>query len=318
MIPNSAQLFNRGSIQLYENSSSKEGCTLLVIGQARAGTSMVGSILNQMGIPIGRKIGAVHEDNELGPYLDPLKKGKVTEGFLKVINSRNNEHIKWGWKRPDLYTILSTIIPYLRNPRFVCIFRDPTAIVSRNLISLDGEKDETKVVELYSNTLAEQKLILDSVVSEKQPTLLLSYEKALTRPINFIKSLSNFAGNDLSEKELQKLAKLISPNNLGYSLRAREVEYDGNESFRGILVGVVQGCVRGLIHEDVAKTEMISIWIDGVFIKKCAFESQNNPGWKSFSYDLADKMSKRSHSIQLTFSSSGTNFANSPYLWWDV
>ena len=105
---------------------------------------------------------------------------------------------------------------------------------------------------------------------------------------------------------------------MGYSLRAREVEYDGNESFRGILVGVVQGCVRGLIHEDVAKTEMISIWIDGVFIKKCAFESQNNPGWKSFSYDLADKMSKRSHSIQLTFSSSGTNFANSPYLWWDV
>lgn len=317
-IPNPTQLFNQGSVQLFENSLNKKDSTFLVIGQARSGTSMVGAILNEIGIPIGEKIGPVYEDNELGTFMDSLKKGEVSANFLNAINSRNEQHCNWGWKRPDLYSILSTILPHIRNPHLVCIMRDPIAVASRNMVSLGGEKDKAVILDLHYQAIFEQKQILDAVVYEKRPTLLLSYEKALSRPINFIKSLSNFAGKDLTEKEIQKFAEFISPNNLGYSLRARKVDYDGNESTRGILVGVEKGAIKGLIHPKVDQTEWISIWIDGVCIGKCAVESQDKRGWKSFSYNLADKINKRSHAISLTFSSDGTNFANSPYLWWDA
>ena len=67
--------------------------------------------------------------------------------FLNAINSRNEQYCNWGWKRPDLYSILRTILPHIRNPCMVCIMRDPIAVASRNLVSLGGDKNEAEIID---------------------------------------------------------------------------------------------------------------------------------------------------------------------------
>ena len=220
---NPGELINKGSLQLYSDLPVPLDSTILIIGQARAGTSMVSKLLHELGVSMGKKIGPVYEDNELGLFVRDLSNGIIPNGFLQSISKRNSLYQKWGWKRPDLYSYLEVVLPNIRNPRIICCLRDVVAISERNRIALSSSSGSEKIdsVSLLNEALEVQKLIFQKIEAFKIPSLLISYEKAFSLPENFLLSLAKFAGLTLEAEQQTRLLNLIQPNHRGYSLRAR-------------------------------------------------------------------------------------------------
>ena len=266
---NASRLLNDGCLLLFESDPTPLDCrTVLVIGQARAGTTMVAATLREMGVPVGERIGPVHEDNEMGTFVESLRKGDVTKDFVRAVAVRDKAHPVWAWKRPDLYACLGVVTPELRNPRLVCILRDPAALALRNCISM-SETGSEEALAFLGAAMDEQRAIFEAVSVAKLPTLLLSYEKALTRTDEFVGVLARFVGKELSGEGLRRLRGVVMPNHLGYALRARERAYEWDGAKRGALLGVRDGCLMGRVRLDAGGCERVAAWVDGLCLITC-------------------------------------------------
>ena len=313
-------IFNDGIIQLYctENDSAKVKRTILIIGQARAGSTMVSSILNQMGIPIGNNFGPVHEDNDLGKYVQDLKSGTSPDGFRREIKKRNKLYSKWAWKRPDMYEIIHCFIKRIRNPFIIAVLRDPVSIASRNIISLEGNDGSLQCQEsiLIQNAINEQSKILEKINELKLPTFMISYEKVLSNPILFIQSLSKFVGASDLNFNIEKLASSVKPNHTGYSLRARLNEFVP-ESKIGMIKGILNE--KLLLKINNFKSEIqnfeIEIHIDGVKFKNISEILVDPSSTIEIEHRLNQKLIKNFHSITVNFIDDGEEFSNSPFIW---
>jgi hypothetical protein len=321
-LPNSSQLFNNGYMSLFpqKNDQQLDESTILIVGQARAGTTMVGLVLREMGIPMGERIGPVHEDNELGAFVPQLQTGVVPANFLCAVASRNKAYPIWAWKRPDLYSCLGVLTPKLRNPLLVCILRDAVALASRNCISLpDSSEIQSKAMGSLDQAIHEQKAIFDAICSTQLPTLLLSYEKAISRPDEFLGALARFVGKELNKEEQARLSTLVMPNHPGYALRARASKYVGDLSCRGLLEGVTDGFLLGRVALEAGRVVTVDVWVDGLRVQVnefCGIPADGGvPEWTTFRLPVNKYLTRDSHALQLTFSSDGNNFVNSPYIW---
>ena len=311
-------IFNSGLILLNGNKNlEKFKKTILIIGQARSGSTMVSSVINEMGIPVGENYGPVYEDNDLGKYVNDLAKGKLSKNFIKEIRKRNNLYDKWAWKRPDMYGYLDVFINQIRNPCLIAIFRDPVSVSSRNRISLSMQNNSSDdCLKSFQDSLDEQRKIVEKIKKLKLPSLLISYEKAISNPIHFITELKKFAGCKGTKSTSQKLLSIITPNHTGYALRARADEY---------LPTNLYGVVRGMSHADLNLTIKnsqsvervcgVEIWVDGVIsiIKDNITVKQSDS--LNISFDLKEKIKKKMHSIKVNFQQNGEVFSNSPFIY---
>ena len=320
-LPNSSQLFNNGYMSLFPQKNDQQlgEATILIVGQARAGTTMVGLVLREMGIPMGERIGPVHEDNELGAFVPQLQTEVVPADFLSAVAFRNKAYPIWAWKRPDLYSCLGVLTPKLRNPLLICILRDAVALASRNCISLPGSSEiQSKAIGSLDQAIFEQKAIFDAICSAQLPTLLLSYEKAISRPVVFLEALARFVGQELKKDNIGSLKSLVKPNHRGYSLRARSVEYEESFDFRGVIEGVRDGLLIGRVASANSKEPIeVEAWVDGLRVeeRKLILSENGQEDWVPISFEIGNKLEKRSHSLQLTFGQDGRDFENSPFTW---
>lgn len=314
---NASRLLNDGCLSLFENDRALPGeRTVLVIGQARAGTTMVAAMLREMGVPVGERIGPVHEDNEMGAFVESFGKGEVPADFVQAVAVRDKAHPVWAWKRPDLYSCLATVTPELRNPRLVCILRDPAALALRNCISMsETGSEEAEALAFLGAAMDEQRAIFEAVSAAKLPTLLLSYEKALTRTDEFVAVLARFVGKELSGEGLRRLRGVVMPNHLGYALRAREGAYEWDGPKRGVLLGVRDGCLMGRVRLEAAGGERVAAWVDGLCVGETECLCEEGGRWGRVSFPLGERLKEDSHALQFTFVRDGLNFANSPYMW---
>lgn len=309
-------IFNSGLIMLNGNKNLEElDKTILIIGQARAGSTMVSSVINQMGIPVGKDYGPVHEDNDLGKYVKDLTNGNLSKAFIKEIRKRNNLHEKWCWKRPDMYNFIDVFINQIRNPCLIAIFRDPVSITSRNQISLSMQKNSLDdCLKSFHDTLDDQKKILEKINNLKLPSLLISYEKAISNPTHFISELKKFVGCEEIESTSAELLSIISPNHPGYALRARKDEYLPNN-----LYGVVSGMTHAFLNLTIKNSQSedkvcgFEVWVDGVnSINKNEILVKKSNSIK-IKLDLSEKLQKKIHSIKVNFKDNGEVFLNSPF-----
>lgn len=314
---NSNELVNKGNLQLYSDLPVPFDSTFLIIGQARAGTSMVSNLLKELGVYMGKKIGPVYEDNELGLFVNDLSNNVIPVGFLNKIYERNNSHPKWGWKRPDLYSYLEVVLPNIRNPRIICCLRDVVAISTRNTIALTSSTsdEEFKSLSLLNEALEVQKTIFEKIEAFKIPSLLISYEKAFSLPESFLFSLSQFTGVTFEVEKQHRLLNLIQPNHLGYSLRAR------NESFAktALNLGVLKSIENGILNAAYkAKCDAChaELWLDGVKVVDIKLARKDKIKFQGITIDVTAYYRKENHFFELKFDD-GTHFLNSPYFWSD-
>jgi len=314
------ELFNDGAITLNLDKAVHQSNdkTFLIIGQARAGTTLVASLLHETGIPIGKNFGPVHEDNDLGKFVGDLRDSRLPKAFLDEIEDRNQAHSRWGWKRPDLYLVVNQLLKALRNPHLICIFRDFISVGRRNQISLDGSQPEVLSPEDSLETvLHEQKNILGEVRRAGVPSLLLSYEKAVTASESFLDKLLFFIGTNPKEANREKLKALISPNNIGYSLRARAKEYESSNG-SGVILGVSKGAVHGFVHlpeERDTDGGALEVRIDGVVVFGEVEILSIVEGKMKYSIDLSEHLMKPTHEIGLFMKTNGKPLQNSPFIW---
>lgn len=170
-----------------EKRPAVEQRTIVVVGIARGGTSMVASALHHLGVPMGDiPTGVLPDYNnyECQTLFSLLEQKRLPE-MERVIEQRNAEHTVWGWKSPRLIHHPDFANRAFRNPHFVFVFRDSVAIWQR-------QRHHHPKIWFKQVTDLQAKLgnCWDKV--RNHPRMLVSYERAVRNPDTFLQNLCDF------------------------------------------------------------------------------------------------------------------------------
>lgn len=126
--------------------------TFIVLGMHRSATSLVAGALRNFGVDMGKellggknsKISPHFEDMDFlrlneqilraagGSWDNPPSEKKILslkEKFASEIKSLiENKTGLWGWKDPRTTLTIKLYLPYLKNPHFICCFREPLEV----------------------------------------------------------------------------------------------------------------------------------------------------------------------------------------------
>ncbi len=172
--------------------------TIVIMGVARGGTSMVAGTVRELGIFLGDRLGENHED----PQFLSLDVDKI----LEVIERRNSEHKTWGWKMPHSLQYIEEIQSDLRNPHYILVWRNTLAAA----ISQVNRSDTTmgNALEYSSNRLQE---MVQKTKLLNGPVLLVNYEQAINQKEDFIDTVANFVGVDVNDETRKNCLRFIDP-----------------------------------------------------------------------------------------------------------
>lgn len=184
-----------------QSSLDEKQKTLVVIGVARSGTSLIAGSLEHLGVFTGaRSRKPVFEDVTLA---NAIEDGKFTLA-KNIIKKYNKEHDIWAYKRPASIELLDKLNIIFRNPIYLIVFKDMFSIANRNNISvkldvIDGLKkahvDYEKIINFISNT--------------KINAFLFSYEKIMANKIAFMNILISMIGKEKISIEQEKSALIF-------------------------------------------------------------------------------------------------------------
>ena len=210
-------LINTGMLEMNKSQHNSPEKTVVVLGVARGGTTMVASVLEALGVPMGEKLGPVKEDVELS---QAIESGDIYR-FNQLINTRNSTYPIWGWKRPAAVEHSEIWEASLRNPYIIAIFRDPFAIANRNRISMLSD-----VFKNMENSISHLDMLVQFLQKQRHPTLLCSYEKAITAPEAFVQAVDNFLQLDAQNRWEYALHQ-INPESREYLESSRITQSQG-------------------------------------------------------------------------------------------
>jgi hypothetical protein len=298
------QLVNYGFVKIHDEPPG-ETATIIVVGLPRSGTSMVAATLLQLGVHIGAvKDSVVFEDVAIAEAIEVGNSDKLS----CLILERNQKHKIWGFKRPEAYKQLDLICRLCRNPRVVITFRDLLAIALRNNISMqiDATNSLPGLVDKYRS-------LVSAIERLKVPTLLLSYEKALQYPYEFVSELGLFCGVKASAGDLTKACATIENGNPRYLQLAR-LQYDG--SLGAFVDGQLRGWVKAKHHDNLRVT--VELLIDSSVVTETradlfrpdVLKAGFGDGRYGFAFSLGGNLSKDSI-INVRVKNSGILLANS-------
>ena len=162
--------------------------TIICLGTPRGGTSMVAGTMAGLGIFMGHDLPTNVEDPMFNPDVDKsLTFEAFTARLPRIIEERNAAHQVWGWKYPRATRYLEDILPLVRNPHLVLVYRDPVPATVRS----QPEDDRSAYRELRRRLRMEMGN-LQLAQKAKCPTLMVSYERACSFPETFIAELAAF------------------------------------------------------------------------------------------------------------------------------
>ncbi|HFU75603.1 MAG TPA: hypothetical protein ENK66_05080 [Arcobacter sp.] len=259
-----------------QKALNEEKKTLIVLGVARGGTSLLAGTLDHLGIFTGKLSGdPIFEDLYLA---NAFEKKKIDEA--KKIIQQYNKHDIWSFKRPGLIDYITELDSLCRNPIYLIVFKDIFSISNRNSISMklnivDGLK---KAQEGYGKIL--------SFIEKNNPNaFLLSYEKIMENKEHFIDILVNLIGKEKSTEESRLCAlNFIEPNPKNYLDVSRITRSIGQIGL--IKKHIVQGWGKYKYRDDSAIVELYVN--DKLIASKTANEArkhmENLQGFKHVNY----------------------------------
>ena len=177
--------------------------TVVVLGVERGGTSMVAGVLRAMGINLGDKAGRNHED--------PKFLSDDPEFLQKQILINNTKSELWGFKIPKAALQLDFYNKYLRNPHYVLVFRNLSAIAD-SWHSREG----SDYVETIQHALSYYGEAVQKITDAGKPLLLVNYERACDMKDEFITAIADFIGIEMNEETVKRAASVITGDGGGY------------------------------------------------------------------------------------------------------
>lgn len=163
-------------------SLTKGPRTYIVFGEMRGGTSMVAGVMRGMGVYMGPDIAA--ENHESAAF----KKRPIPD-LREAVEAANKLHDVWGWKNPHAADYIDRIWGDLRNPHLICVFRDSVS----NARGLNRWHPIGSIQGVHQSLLRQQQN-LGTILMRNCPSLLISYEKAVRHPDQFVTELSKWMG----------------------------------------------------------------------------------------------------------------------------
>jgi hypothetical protein len=129
------------------------------------------------------------------------------DGLKLLIRERNAAYGTWGFKLPMLCESLDhDDMALFNDPHVIVPFRDPVAMSVRT--SLSEYREPMQALRKVAADMAEMMAFVDRLCC---PTLLLSYEKSLVFPGDFVDAITQFCGLPQSDLLRDRLTRLIEP-----------------------------------------------------------------------------------------------------------
>ncbi len=189
--------------------------TVIVIGHARSGTSLVARALHLAGVPmwLHSPLTSNYEDKEFVEVLqETVKSPQLDEAQLnRLIAARNCAYETWGFKAPTALEALPYLLRHTRNPHVILVFRDMLATCLREKLSVDSEPWET-----FESILSYQTSMVTMLRNTDVPCFLVSYEKAILSPEFFCRKLGAFLQWGADPRWIAEAALQINANQRDY------------------------------------------------------------------------------------------------------
>jgi hypothetical protein len=227
--------------------------TVVVLGLARSGTSVVTGMLDILGVDTGPSADddanprGSYEDIDFakfhrelfemaGPgmsYWDPPTRERilalrpqVDAAVQELLKKKSAGKSLWGWKHSRTILTYGLYLPHLANPRFVLVFRNP---IGTALSAVEHTRNYRNPVNLFQaiklGHFYQGEMLAFLENHREIPSLLVPYESVVEDPVKEGGKMAEFLGVPLSEETSQRLAEFVIPRE---RLRA---EIDKRRSF---------------------------------------------------------------------------------------
>lgn len=201
-------LENKGIVNI-GNFSVNDERTIIVVGVARGGTSLIAGLLSHLGVFIGdRSKEPVFEDVKLAELFEQKSYDKAKN----VIDEYNAKYKIWAFKRPSSIDYLDKVHKTVRNPFYIFIFKDVLSIANRNSISMKMD-----IIHGLQRAQNDYDRILKFITKTDLNGLVMSYEKVMQNNEDLINALVSIIGtNEVSKSQINNAKKFINPNSKEY------------------------------------------------------------------------------------------------------
>lgn len=199
---------NKGYVFLNERPlGDDERAVFCVLGTAGGGTTMTARLLEAAGIFMGARMAFNAEDPQFARLLKEISPDQAA--FRELVARRSAARPRWGFKAP--FRFHRTLLSEIENVRYVTIFRDVLAAGVRTMMS-----GGARPVPAMSGINARQKELLAFMAVTNRPTLVLSYEKALTAPEEIARAVLAFTGTAETDDLVAQMKTIVQPNEPTY------------------------------------------------------------------------------------------------------
>lgn len=176
--------------------------TIIILGQARTGTSMLTGLLEILGVHIDKvhnpspqnPKGAFENETMISITRNLMNNFKINEQIKLFKNYCLSKPDLWGFKSAVTHFGIQHLLPHIKNPHFVVIFRNPLkAAESWKIHMKDVYGTEVTLQHALEKTMESYNMLIKAL-NNKIPRFMTTYE--------ILKS-------DKNTEEAKKLAKFI-------------------------------------------------------------------------------------------------------------
>ncbi|PJA83645.1 MAG: hypothetical protein CO146_00810 [Candidatus Nealsonbacteria bacterium CG_4_9_14_3_um_filter_37_29] len=221
--------------------------TVVVLGNAKSGTSVVAGVLYILGVDIGKKFVEADGFNPKG-YFEDYDFVNLTDAIFEaaktnywdfpshekllaqkknfdsrirtLIRKKEKDKRIWGWKDPWTNILIDLFLPYLTNPYFIVIFRNPLAIAKSAVTFTKGKQHEfwvkRPITLFHGLKLANfyDRIILDFLEKyQKLPQLFIAFEDIIENPTRETKRVTKFLGITPTKQQIDRILDFVMPRN---------------------------------------------------------------------------------------------------------
>ena len=173
--------------------------TVVVLGAARGGTSMVAGILRIMGVVMGEDVDADNNEDRVFQahrgdrqlFTDKANDERKRAYFAQIrahIAARSQAGSVWGWKDPLASYYIRDVASLLIKPAYIAVTRDPTAVAIREQF-FEKPQRPGALAAYVLNATNDYIRIVQFLAAIKQDVLLISYERALRQPHEIVSAI---------------------------------------------------------------------------------------------------------------------------------
>lgn len=186
--------------------------TVVVIGCGRGGTSAVAGSLHCLGIRMMDRPELNSEDRDIAQAFQRSRFPNGCREVADLIKKRNEEFNMWGWKDPSVDLYLESVFCFLRNPHFIFVLRNPMDVALSHVASKTGsvEVGMEQAIVRYGRCW-------EVIKKLSCPTLLVGYERAISKRGEFVAQVVKFLDISPSKKQTVKASSFLNPKG-GYKM----------------------------------------------------------------------------------------------------